>query len=153
MTREEFITEARKTIGARFSHQGRNFSTGFDCGGVVLVLGQTTGLSELEELGYSSFPMNGRFEQLLEETTDYLGTEYAFPFNFTGDEFLLCDLISFDYGNGEGIRHLGLCTGWRQNCYWIIDAQPNLGVTEHPLRFPFVKQRTTLKGWRIRGLV
>jgi cell wall-associated NlpC family hydrolase len=152
VTRKEFVERVRRFSGARFSHQGRSRANGFDCGGLVLVAGREIGLSELEFLGYASFPTEGKFEELLAGHTEFLGFEWSFPFSFDGTELLAGDLLSFDYGNGEGTRHLALVTGWRKNCYWVLDAIPERGVSEHPLRFPFVKQNTRLKGWRVAGL-
>ena len=150
VTRVRFIEEARKWIGTRFSHQGRNRRNGLDCGGLILVVGRALALTDLEELGYSSFPTGGRFEALLNEHADALGITSKYPHKFTGDEFLPGDLLGFDYQNGEGLRHVALVTRWDGACYWIIDAQPDFGVTEHPLRHPFSK--ATLSGFRVRGL-
>lgn len=150
VTREDFVNEARRYIGVKFSHQGRNPSFGIDCGGLVLLVARAFRLSELEELGYASFPTDGRFERLLEENADYSGIESRYPHKFTGTEFLPGDLLSFDYNNGEGIRHIAIVTKFESPRYWIIDAHPDYGVAEHPLAHPFSK--ATLKGWRVRGL-
>lgn len=148
MNREDFVKSMRRHIGKKFGHQGRGER--LDCGGLILVGGRQHGLTELEELGYASFPTNGRFEELLREHTDFLGWESKFPHKFDGTELLPGDLISFDYENGEGTRHIALVTKFDGLRYWILDATPNYGVSEHPLGHPFSK--ATLKGWRIQGL-
>lgn len=153
ISRAEFVEAVRRFAGARFSHQGRNRRTGFDCGGLILTAGRETALSNLEFLGYASFPTDGKFEELLSEHTEFLGWEKIYPFAFDGTELLPGDLLSFDYGNGEGTRHLALVTKYERNCYWVIDAIPDYGVSEHPVRFPFVKPKTVLKGWRVPGLI
>ena len=149
VTRAEFIKTARQYIGTPFSHQGR--STNFmDCGGLILVVARQLHLSALEELGYASFPGEGRFENLLTEHADALGFESTFPHKFDGTELKTGDLLSFDYNNGEGTRHIALVTKFDGSRYYVLDAQPNYGVSEHPLAPPFSK--ATLKGWRVRGL-
>lgn len=141
----------RTFVGAKFGHQGRNAQTGYDCGGLVLVAGREKGLTSVEFLGYASFPTDGTFEELLEANTKFRG-KYAFPFNFTGKEMQSADLVSFDYGNGEGTRHLALVTCWDGRRYRVLEAQPNYGVCEHALASPFVGRKTVLKVWGIKGL-
>ena len=152
VSRAEFIRAARRHRGVKFAHQGRNPKFGIDCGGLVLMVARELGLSELEELGYASFPMNGRFDELLRDHADDLGFESRYPHRFDGTEFRSGDLLSFDYENGEGTRHLAIVTRWDADsrCYWILDAQPDYGISEKPLRHPF--SRATLHAWSVRGL-
>ncbi len=150
-TREQLIAETRKWLGVKFSHQGRNRATGIDCGGLMLVATRAIGILDLEFLGYAKYPTEGKFEELLAENSDLL-FESVFPFNFTGDEMLPGDMISFDYDNNEGTRHLALVTGWDGRRYKVIEAQPGRGVCEHALAPPFVKTKMMVKGWRLRGL-
>lgn len=147
--RDDFIRAARSFVGTRFAHQGRT-RDGMDCGGLILVTANRLNVSDLEFLGYASFPSNGKFEQLLLENTDYLGIESRYPHRFDGSEFLPGDLLSYDYNNGEGTRHIALITKFDGLRYWVVDAIPEYGVTEHPFAAPFSK--ATVKGWRVRGL-
>jgi hypothetical protein len=147
ITREQFVASLRKYRGVKFSHQGRNRITGMDCGGHFLVSARDEGLTGLEFLGYASFPTSGKFDELLNEHAVFLW-ERKFPFNFDGTELLPADFISFDYGNGEGTRHMAAVTEWDGRRYRVIDANPNYGVCEHALAPPFVTSKTTLKGWR-----
>ena len=151
ITRERFVATARKYIGVKFSHQGRTPEFGMDCGGLILVVARELGLSELEYLGYADFPNNGKFEQLLTEHADYLNYESKYPHRFDGTEFQPGDLLAFDYNNGEGIRHIGVVTGWDGKRYWIIDAQPKYGISEHPLAHPF--SAATISAFAVCGLV
>jgi cell wall-associated NlpC family hydrolase len=149
--REQFVGAARKYIGVPFSHQGRDpFKTGLDCGGLILVVARELELTELEELGYAAFPTDGRFDQLLEEYTDFLGFESKYPHRFDGTEFKPGDLLSFDYENGEGTRHIAVVTKFDGRRFSILDANPTYGVKEFPLGHPFSKAK--IKGWRVRGL-
>lgn len=142
----------RGYLGTRFSHQGRDPKmTGLDCGGMILVGARQHQLSSLEFLGYALFPTEGKFDELLFEHADFIG-EFAFPFNFTGDELREADLVSFDYGEGGGTRHIALVTGWDGRRYRILDALKEYGISEHALAAPFVKTNTVLKGWAVRGL-
>ncbi len=150
-TRTDLIETARSYIGTKFGHQGRNRMSGLDCGGLVLVMGRELGLTELEVLGYADFPTDGKFEDLLHTHTKFIG-EWAYPFEFTGKELQPGDLVSFDYGNGEGTRHSAIITGWDGRRYRIVEAQPSYGVCEHALAPPFVRQKTILKGWKILGV-
>jgi cell wall-associated NlpC family hydrolase len=150
-TRNELIAEARKFIGAKFGHQGRQPGV-LDCGGLVLMTGRAAGLTSLEFLSYSGFPSGGRFEQLLREHAVETGYKSLFPHNFDGTEFKPADIVAFDYGNGEGVRHIGFVTRWDGRRYWIIDAQPGLGVTEHPLAFPFTKHGTVIHKYLVKDL-
>jgi hypothetical protein len=130
--REDLVNEARKWIGVKFGHQGRSLLTGLDCGGLILKAGQSLNLTELEYLGYANFPTEGKFEELLRThaiETDFIST---YPHYFTGTELLPGDLLSFDYGNGEGVRHVALVSNWDGRSFWIIDSQPDYGVSEHP---------------------
>lgn len=147
--RADLIAEARKYIGAKFGHQGRRRDV-LDCGGVILMVAREKKISELEVLGYASFPNNGRFEEILRENTIDLEFESSFPHNFSGEELKPGDLISFDYQNDEGIRHIAFVTKWDGRSYWIIHATPIYGVAEMPLRHPFSKAK--LRGWRIPNL-
>lgn len=124
--------------------------TGMDCGGLVLVGARDMGLSDLEFLGYANFPTDGKFEVLLNENTDPIGS-WTFPFGFNGSELKTGDLLSFDYGTGEGTRHLAIVTRWDGRRYRVLDALQDYGVSEHPLAAPLVTRRTLLKGWKIRG--
>ena len=151
ITREQFINEARKYIGTSFAHQGRNPKFGIDCGGLILIIAQSLNLTALEYLGYADFPNNGKFERLLTEHADYLSFESKYPHKFNGTEFAPGDLLSFDYNNGEGTRHLAVVSNFDGKRFWIIDAQPNYGITEKPLAHPF--SNATLKAWKVRGLV
>src|SRR5688572_20472626 len=111
-TRDEFIQSMRSFTGTRFGHQGREpKKTGLDCGGLVLVGGRKNRLTELEFLGYASFPTDGKFDQLLDEHTEFIGV-FDWPFRFDGTELRPADLLSFDYGNGEGTKHLAMVTRW-----------------------------------------
>lgn len=150
MTKELFIKEARKYIGTRFAHQGRNIKVGIDCGGLILIIARTLNLSDLEYLGYADFPNNGKFEELLTEHADYLNFESKYPHRFDGTEFTPGDLLSYDYNNGEGTRHLAIVTHWDGKRFWVIDAIPEYGISEHPFSHPF--SMATVKAWRVRGL-
>ena len=149
---QALIAIARSYIGTKFAHQGRDRVTGMDCGGFAMVSARDAGLSDLEFLGYADFPTDGKFEELLQEHTIFLW-ERKFPFTFTGDELLPADLLSFDYGNGEGTRHLALVSQWLRNRYYVVEAQPKNGVTEHALAPPFIQRKMTIKAWRIPALV
>lgn len=149
VTRSQLVEAARSFIGARFSHQGRTREF-LDCGGLVLMVGRTLQLTQAEELGYASYPMNGRFEQLLREITDEMDFESVYPHKFTGEELKPGDLLSYDYQNGEGVRHVAMVTQWDGKRYWVIDAIPEYGVSEHPLAHPFSVAK--LRGYRPRGL-
>lgn len=151
VTREQFIQSLRRHIGTKFGHQGRNAMTGMDCGGLLLICARENGLSELEFLGYADFPIDGKFEELLQQHTEHLFSK-NFPFNFSGEELLPGDLVSFDYGNGEGTRHVAMVTGWDGHRYRIIEALPDYGVTEHALAPPFVRHGVSVQGWKIKGI-
>lgn len=149
MTREDLIAEARKYIGARFGHQGRRPDL-LDCGGLILLAGRGAGLTSLEFLGYANFPSGGKFEELLEEHAIRTDLIFRYPFSFSGTEFAPGDLAAFDYGNGESVRHIAFVTKWDGRRYWVIDAQPVYGVSEHPLAFPFVKHGTVMHKYLVR---
>lgn len=150
MTREQIINETRKWIGARFGHQGRTMNA-MDCGGLMLVVGRALCVTEFEELGYASYPTQGRFDEILAQELERLDFESTYPHKFNGTELQPADLISFDYMNGEGTRHVAMVTKWDGRCYWIIEATAKYGVTEHPFKYPFTKD-TKIQGWRVRGL-
>lgn len=135
----------------KYDRQIKAARKGLDCGGLLVVCARQSGLTELEVLGYADFPNNGKFEQLLNEHADFLNFESDYPHKFDGTEFLPGDLLAFDYKNGEGIRHVAIISKWEKNRYWVIDAQPDFGVSEHPLAHPFSKAK--LFAYRIRGLI
>lgn len=146
--REILLAEARKYVGAKFGHQGRRMDL-LDCGGLVLLAGRGIGLTSLEFLSYANFPGDGKFEALLKEHAVETGECYKYPFKFSGTEFEPGDLAAFDYGNGEGVRHIGFISKWDGRRFWVIDAQPDYGVTEHPLAFPFAKQGTLIFKYQV----
>lgn len=150
-TRQQLIETARSYIGVRFSHQGRNRQNGIDCGGLALNATRENGILGLEFLGYPRFPREGKFDQLLDENSDFLW-ERTFPFSFDGTELRPADLVSFDYGDGEGTRHMAIVTLWDGRRYKIVDALAAYGVSEHVLAAPFVKSKTSIKAWGLRGL-
>jgi cell wall-associated NlpC family hydrolase len=148
-TRQNFVDAARKYINVKFGHQGRNPKFCLDCGGLILVVARQLGLTELEYLGYASFPMNGQFEKLLDEhaiKTDFTST---YPHALSGTELLPADLISFDYNNGEGVRHIAVISRFDGKRYWMIDAQ-NPCVAERPFAHPFSK--ATIRRYLIKDL-
>jgi len=149
ITREQIIKSARKWLGVRWSHQGRTRRTGVDCGGLLIVLGHELGLSSLEELGYSSFPTNGRFDELLAQELDKLKFKSSYPHaRFDGSELIAGDLLSYDYENGEGTRHVSLVTRWDGSRFWVLESLSKYGVCEHPFAYPF--SEATVQGWRVR---
>lgn len=150
VTRQQLVYTARSFIGCKFSHQGRSRKHGIDCGGLILLAGRELGLTDLEELGYAAYPTNGRFDYLLATHAEDLQFESRYPHKFTGEELLPGDLLSFDYLNGEGTRHVAMVSKWDGSRYWIIDAHPDYGVTEKPLAHPF--SRALLKAYRPRDL-
>lgn len=149
--RQALVSSARSYIGTKFGHQGRNRVTGLDCGGLMLTATRESNLLHMEFLGYASFPTDGKFDEILATHSELL-FERSFPFNFDGSELLPGDLVSFDYGNGEGTRHLAMITKWERGRYTVIESQPKHGVTEHAIAPPFVKNKTSLKAWRLPGL-
>lgn len=151
-TRADLISEARKYLGVKFAHQGRSRATGLDCGGLILVVARALELSELEVLGYADFPTDGKFEQFLNENADRTDYTSSFPHRFDGTELLPGDLLAYDYCNGEGIRHVSIVTRWCEASrrYYVIEAQPKYGVTEHP--FASVFARATVRKYLVRGL-
>lgn len=151
ITRGELIAEARKYVGAKFGHQGRQKNI-LDCGGLVLLAGRGVGLTSLEFLSYANFPSGGKFEMLLEEHAVRTGISSTFPHCFSGEEFAPGDLAAFDYGNGEGIRHIAFVTKWDGRRFRVIDAQPDYGVSEHPLAFPFTRRGTTVHKYLVKNL-
>jgi cell wall-associated NlpC family hydrolase len=147
ISREEFVGDLRSLLGTPFGHQGRGDV--LDCGGIVLFAARKWGFTDLEVLGYARYPTDGEFERLLGEHTDFV-SDHRWPFEFTGEELRPGDLMSFDYGNGEGTRHVSFISGFDRGRYRIIEAQPDYGVCEHAIAPPFVKRMTTLKGWSLR---
>ncbi len=149
------INEARNHLRTPFGHQGRKENAQnprLDCGGLILVAGRALGLTSLEFLGYADFPTDGKFEALLVEHAVDTGESFTYPFRFSGGEFLPGDLVAFDYGNGEGVRHIALVTKFDGRRFWVIDAQSNYGVSEHPLAFPFVQTKTVLRRFGVKDL-
>ncbi len=53
--REKIVEEARKYLGVRFRHQGRNVA-GIDCAGLILNVGNDLGLIHYQETGYARRP-------------------------------------------------------------------------------------------------
>lgn len=149
-TREDLVAIARTYIGIRYSHQGRSRIAGLDCGGFLLIIGRETGLSDLEELGYASYPKDGRFEMLLAQNADPLPFTSAYPHSFVDGQLSVADLLAFDYG--KGVQHVGIVTRWDGRRYWVVDALSPYGVTEHPVAYPFTKPGTTLTAYGVRGL-
>ena len=150
-TRHDLLAEARKYVGAKFGHQGRQKNI-LDCGGLVLLAGRGVGVTSLEFLSYANFPAGGKFEELLSEHAVNSDYSSKFPHAFDGSEFQPGDLMAFDYGNGEGVRHIAFVTKWDGRRFWVIDAQPDYGVTEHPLAFPFTKYGTIVHKYLVKNL-
>jgi len=111
VSREAFVADLRTLLGTPFGHQGRGAV--LDCGGIVLVQTRKWRFTDLEVLGYARFPTNGRFDEILAEHADFAG-EYRWPFTLTGEELKPGDLISFDYGNREGTRHVSFISGFKR---------------------------------------
>lgn len=151
VTRQDLIEAARRWRGIKFSHQGRSRKTGLDCGGLILVIARELGLSKLEELGYAAFPNNGRFEKLLNENAR-AGRFEGKGYKLTGKEFRAGDLLSFDYGTGEGTRHIALVSKFDGRHFWVVEANPQYDVCEHSLRPPFFDGKTIIKAWEVPGL-
>lgn len=124
-----------------------------DCGGLILVVANSLKLSELEIPGYADFPPDGEFERLLDEHAIRTDFTSRYPHRFDGTELLPGDLLSYDYENGEGVRHVSFVTGWDPHSrrYNVIEAQPIYGITEHPFASVFAK--ATIVRYKVRGLL
>jgi len=59
--RSDVITEARKYLGVKWRHQGRN-KNGLDCAGLIVTVANTLGLSDHDDRRYSRRP-DGSFAQ------------------------------------------------------------------------------------------
>lgn len=151
VTRQKLVETALSFSQTPYAHQGRSKKHGVDCGGLILLTARELGLSDLEILGYSSFPNNGRFEQLLNDHADNLNHESTYPHNFSGTEYLSGDILAFDYANGEGVRHAAFVTKFDGRRYWILHAIPTFGVVEMPLSHPYSNAR--IMAFRVRGVV
>lgn len=117
-----------------------------------MLTARTLGLTDFEFLSYANYPKDGKFEALMREHADDTGEEFRFPFRFEGTEFLPGDLVTVDYGNGEGVRHIGIITKFERRRFLVIDATPEYGVVEHPLAVPLITTKTVLRRYLVRGL-
>lgn len=129
------MDEARKWLGVRYANQGRDKITGVDCGGLLLVVGQALGLTELEHLGYANSPDGETFERLLDEQCERT------------DKLQPGIILACDYG--EGIQHTAIVTRTEPRLT-VIHAKRNKGVIEQYLHG--YDQRAWVRNYAIRGV-
>ena len=98
MNGNQIITEARKYLGVKYANQGRTVERGLDCGGLILVVGNSLGYLNLEFLGYSNSPDGKTFEKLLADNA----------VEIPKDSITVGDIIACDYG--KGIQHIAFVT-------------------------------------------
>lgn len=60
-TGDDIVNAARKYIGVRWLHQGRNRINGLDCVGLLVVVAQDLGLSNYDFKAYQRHPVGGNF--------------------------------------------------------------------------------------------
>lgn len=122
------VSQARRYLGVRFAHQGRNRETGVDCLGLLLCAAEDIGLElkqrairEYDRKDYRSFPdttmLRAQLDGALEKT----------------DAMQVGDVILF---NIEGRpQHLALMTDYpAENTFGMIHAYaPMRKVVEHRL--------------------
>lgn len=68
-TRLEVIEQARKYLGVRFHHQGRN-SAGLDCAGLVVRVAHDLELSSFDSRDYGREPNAGMLKSVMESNMD-----------------------------------------------------------------------------------
>lgn len=119
---EEIIASARRYIGVPYRPQGRS-RMGTDCGGLLLMIGKDTKLTDLEVLGYSQNPDGETFEALLKMTLVKLRNK---------EKVQPADIIACDYG--RGIQHTAIVVEQTTSeRVTVIHAKRNVGVTEQIL--------------------
>lgn len=74
MKRNEIVIAARSCVGAKYRHEGRDYSNGYDCGGVIAHICDVHKYSYEDMNGYSRIP-DGRFEALLDKNFDRIPKE------------------------------------------------------------------------------
>jgi len=68
--KQDIITEARKWLGTRWVHQGRN-SAGIDCAGLLICVMRDLGLPVEDMQGYRRSPDGETFRQHIHSQTDF----------------------------------------------------------------------------------
>lgn len=66
MTGEAIVAEARKALGTRWHHQGRQPGVGLDCAGLIVVVAAALRLQVTDVAGYGRIPEGARLYRLLE---------------------------------------------------------------------------------------
>ncbi len=113
---------------------GRLTGPGTDCGGLLIFIGQTAGISTFDLLGYDTRPVNGEFERVMNEHTIRLASV---------DDARVGDILGFDYG--AGLNHVGLVSQIDERRsdpsrrYKLIHARRDHGVSDTLLGFEYAK--------------
>lgn len=75
MKRQEIVDAARKYIGVKWKHQGRNPASGLDCLGLIVQVAKDIGLEPYDPVDYSKRPDGQRLiaelNAQLKQTVDY----------------------------------------------------------------------------------
>lgn len=149
VTPQQLINEARKWLGTAYAAQGRTREIGLDCGGLMLVVGNALGLTDLEHLGYANSPNGEEFERLLEENSERVEPKEAARIG---------DILCVDYD--KGIQHTAIIT--KLDPLTVIHAkrphgaagrQRSRGVVEHRLLPNMDDFRGWVRTYRIPGVV
>jgi hypothetical protein len=134
-TRADIAAAALSLVGRPYQAQGRASESvpGLDCGGVLIVIGQQTGISAFEFLGYSAEPDGVTFGRLLDEHLDRLPEVH---------EARLADVLAVDFG--QGIQHTMMVVAVHEtrrdsHHYAVVHATRKHGVNRGPIPMLYYK--------------
>lgn len=103
VTRDQIVEEARSWLGVPWRHQGRN-RTGIDCGGLVAVVGQATGVfpKRADAFGYDRLPT---LYLLVETTQEWMRRKMGPEFNDRrpGDVVIMKPTAQYQWPSHIGI--------------------------------------------------
>jgi len=122
---------ARKYLGVKFLHQGRNPQVGIDCVGLVVLAASDCGIPvwHYDHTGYSKDPANGQLEARLKTA-----------FGDSKEDIQPGDVVSIDFRGAT--RHLAV-VGQADDGLTLIHTSSSSGrVSEHRLANPWLKRIT-----------
>jgi NlpC/P60 family putative phage cell wall peptidase len=137
ITKEEIVTEARRWLETPYQHQARLLGVGVDCAGLIMGVGENTGVLHVDYRGYGQLPHKGMLRKICDS--------HLVPIEEVEAGAVLLMGFSDDPAQEQ---HLAIYTGHGT----IIHSYESVGTcTEH--RYSDVWRSRTRQIYRFPGVV